>query len=285
MGFLRSLRRHWKVSRRRVKPPQRFPDAGHFARARGFDGFDKNIGRDRVLAAVDGALARRGSDAALLEIGCGEGRALLELLCLRPRLRLAGLNKEPWPAMTGTESLRDTARRYGLFEAEELAGSPLPEIRFADARALPYEDASFDVVVSQVTLEHVRDKASALEEVWRVLRPGGEALLEMDQRLPKMPRDLRERTPRFVVMSEDGATEDLFDVVEALAADGFEVRLVERGKKVVRVSLLLRKDRDGPLALGLRYDPDRTERLALRRSPHENGRTPFWGVRSVFRRS
>jgi SAM-dependent methyltransferase len=38
---------------------------------------------------------------------------------------------------------------------------------------LPFEDASFDVVTCCDTLEHVADERRSLNELWRVLRPGG----------------------------------------------------------------------------------------------------------------
>ena len=47
------------------------------------------------------------------------------------------------------------------------------DLRVGDATALPFEDASFDAVVSTQVLEYVPDLATALREVARVLRPGG----------------------------------------------------------------------------------------------------------------
>jgi SAM-dependent methyltransferase len=46
-------------------------------------------------------------------------------------------------------------------------------IEHADARALPYADASCDVVFSSCAFEHVNDMDRALAEIARVLRPGG----------------------------------------------------------------------------------------------------------------
>jgi SAM-dependent methyltransferase len=53
----------------------------------------------------------------------------------------------------------------------------------ADARRLPFPDACFDRVVSNSTLDHfgsVGELATALGEIARVLRPGGELLLTLD---------------------------------------------------------------------------------------------------------
>ena len=55
-----------------------------------------------------------------------------------------------------------------------------------DARALDYEDGSFDAVFSSSSLEHVggeRDVASAVDEMFRVLKPGGVLTLSTELRL------------------------------------------------------------------------------------------------------
>jgi SAM-dependent methyltransferase len=45
--------------------------------------------------------------------------------------------------------------------------------KVADAERLPYDDASFDLVVGHAVLHHIPDVELALREVLRVLRPGG----------------------------------------------------------------------------------------------------------------
>jgi len=52
-------------------------------------------------------------------------------------------------------------------------GSPLPEIPSEDLSALSYEDATFDLVLTSDTLEHVPQLDAALGEIRRVLKPGG----------------------------------------------------------------------------------------------------------------
>ncbi|BCX50289.1 demethylmenaquinone methyltransferase [Haloferula helveola] len=56
----------------------------------------------------------------------------------------------------------------------------------ADALALPFEDASFDVVTVAFGLRNMADYAAALREMGRVLRPGGH-LLVLDFSLPEGP--------------------------------------------------------------------------------------------------
>ena len=66
-----------------------------------------------------------------------------------------------------------------LVEAEQrLARAGLAaDLHVADARRLPFADASFDVVLSAHMLEHLADPGLALAEMRRVLRPGGRIVL------------------------------------------------------------------------------------------------------------
>src|SRR4029077_16696191 len=65
----------------------------------------------------------------------------------------------------------------------------------SDAAALPHRDGCFDVVVTTVSFHHWSDRAAALGEVHRVLRPGGVLALadiSVDD-LPRLPARTRAR--------------------------------------------------------------------------------------------
>ena len=98
------------------------------------------------------------NNAHVLEVGCGTG-VLTRTLALWPNVS----------AVTGV----DTAPSL-LDKARELAAD-LPNLTFreADARSLPFEDETFDVVVFDTTLTHVPGPERALAEALRVLRPLG----------------------------------------------------------------------------------------------------------------
>lgn len=52
-----------------------------------------------------------------------------------------------------------------------------PHLEQADVLSLPYDDQSFDVVMSAYVLEHLSDPQRALKEMIRVLKPGGMVFL------------------------------------------------------------------------------------------------------------
>ena len=94
-----------------------------------------------------------------LELGCGTGFFTLNL-------KLAGVIDEGHvtdlsPGMV--QVARRNARGLGF----DVAG------RVADAEWLPYDDASFDLVVGHAVLHHIPDLGLAFAEVLRVLKPGG----------------------------------------------------------------------------------------------------------------
>lgn len=57
----------------------------------------------------------------------------------------------------------------------------------ADARRLPFDDRDFDVVFCQQGLQFVPDRAAAVSEIWRVLAPGGRAVLAVWSSLEDSP--------------------------------------------------------------------------------------------------
>jgi SAM-dependent methyltransferase len=94
-----------------------------------------------------------------LELGSGTGFFLLNLM--QGGVASRGQVTDLSPGMV--EVAVRNARGLGL----DVDG------RVADAESLPYDDASFDLVVGHAVLHHVPDLDAALREVLRVLRPGG----------------------------------------------------------------------------------------------------------------
>ena len=87
---------------------------------------------------------------------------------------LAGLAAVASALLPAVQTTRVDVAPALLARARELAAD-LRTVAFeqADARALPFDDATFDVVVIDSTLSHVADTDAALAEAFRVVRPHG----------------------------------------------------------------------------------------------------------------
>lgn len=62
--------------------------------------------------------------------------------------------------------------------------SPLADVK-ADICNLPFEDNSFDVILCNHVLEHIPDDTKAMQELYRILKKGGMAILQIPQDLSR----------------------------------------------------------------------------------------------------
>jgi SAM-dependent methyltransferase len=113
----------------------------------------------------------------VLEIGGGSGAMAAELLAMFPALTMCVTDYDEEMVAVAAQSLLPFGARA--------------EARQADATALPFEDGSFDTVLSWIMLHHTIAWEKALAEASRVLRPGGR-LIGYDL-LANRPSDLLHR--------------------------------------------------------------------------------------------
>ena len=142
----------------------------------------------------------------VLEVGFGYGRALMELaVCFRGRnVTFHGVDVARH--IEGREALLDVARELDVIPENELLNIEWPHLHFYDATRLHFADESLDFVFSAVTIRFMQHKATFLEEVCRVLRPGGRAMLHFGESHWNYPysvaadnRILTPYTSRFVL--------------------------------------------------------------------------------------
>jgi len=109
------------------------------------------------------ALAQRWQKGRLLNIGCAHGP---DFLPFRQGFELYGIDSSP-------QMLRFAQKYSRKFDFAV-------NLSVADAGNLPYPDHSFDWAISVATYHHIRgrnERLAALEELRRVLKPGGEAFI------------------------------------------------------------------------------------------------------------
>jgi ubiquinone/menaquinone biosynthesis C-methylase UbiE len=121
-------------------------------------------------------------EAAVLEVAPGPGFLAIELAKRRLHVRAADISK------TFVEIARRNAAAEGV------------EVRFelGNAAALPVESESVDFVVCRAAFKNFTEPVKALEEMRRVLRPGGTALL-IDMRRDVSVAEIRQYVDRLGV--------------------------------------------------------------------------------------
>jgi len=164
-------------------------------------------------------LSRAGLDQGprrILEIGCGRGAILSFLQKLGHAVH--GIDLDPKAVLECNDS-------YPGIEAQVASGD-----------ALPFEAHMFDVVLSLDVFEHIRDSNRHLREVRRVLKPGGNYLLQTPNKWTNIPFEMLRQWKKFhtgPIRSYRTLTEDhcaLHSYAELKARfsrNGFELTFVD----------------------------------------------------------
>lgn len=156
-----------------------------------------------VERSADVALAAMPSPLRVLDVGCGTG-ALLSEMVVRVPYADTFVGVDPAPRM-----LEVARRRVD------------PRIRLVRgfAEALPFPDASFDLVLTSTSFDHWRDQAAGAAELARVVGDNGRVVL-VDLAAAWLPRHGRARSPRAVrrLLDEAGLTLERRETVYRLGA-------------------------------------------------------------------
>ena len=97
---------------------------------------------------------------SILDIGCGTGKVLGEIVRLNPQAKIIGVD----------------VSKYAI----RIASKKLPNSKFhhiKDGKKLPINDNSIDFIVCLDVIEHIYDIQNIYREFKRILRPGGKILI------------------------------------------------------------------------------------------------------------
>ena len=110
----------------------------------------------------------------VLDAGAGSGRSTVMVLLSRPGAKVVALDR-----FTGYYGIADNSPDRLRANARAAGAEARVEVKVGDMREMPFEDASFDGVVSVAAIDHLNREGvhKALAEVTRVLRPDGQFLL------------------------------------------------------------------------------------------------------------
>jgi ubiquinone/menaquinone biosynthesis C-methylase UbiE len=115
--------------------------------------------RAKVRAQL-GEMRRRFGSARLLDLGCGTGFII-------------DLAKDQFDTIDGVDVTPAMLDRVDL-------SSGNVRVHRCAAEALPFADASFDVVSAYAFVHHLKDYSTALREAFRVLKPGGGCYIDLE---------------------------------------------------------------------------------------------------------
>jgi SAM-dependent methyltransferase len=122
------------------------------------DGYELQMGRHSwSLAPLFVAFAAARAAGKALDVGCGTGSLAVEL----------ARN----PSLTSIEAF-DFSSAY-IAHAKARGADPRINFRIADACAIPFADATFDLTLSMLVLPFIPEPQRAVREMVRVTRPGG----------------------------------------------------------------------------------------------------------------
>ncbi|MGI9456872.1 MAG: methyltransferase domain-containing protein [Aeoliella sp.] len=147
-----------------------------------------------------------------IEFGCGTGYNVRTLALQMAERQFLGV---------------DLSERHIVAARKDAAGIANLEFQVANYENLSVDDASFDGVLAVETLCQTDDQSSALQEAFRILRPGGRMLV-IDCFRNELLENLEEDLRRAALLVEKTAAVDAFALIgewrELCESIGFHVR-------------------------------------------------------------
>jgi SAM-dependent methyltransferase len=108
---------------------------------------------------------RIGGDSTILDVGCGGGRTIQKLAALAPAGKIYGIDYAKGSVAASSA------------KNKQLIQSGRVEIQLASVSKLPFPENKFDLVTAVETQYYWPDLPLAMQEIFRVLKPGGTVLI------------------------------------------------------------------------------------------------------------
>ena len=103
------------------------------------------------------------TNGIMLDVGCGEGRHIFGIMQQNPLMQCIGLDMDK-------NSLKKAEEGYAYFKTLSQAGA---DFLIGSAYSIPLPNNSVDIVICSEVLEHLHEYNDAINEIHRVLKPGG----------------------------------------------------------------------------------------------------------------
>lgn len=123
------------------------------------EAYEKFMGRwSRLVAPRFVEFAALPDDGRILDAGSGTGSLAMEVIRRKPRARIVGI---------------DPSKEYIAYAASKNSSVDRAVFEVGDAQRLRFTDASFDGAVSLLVFNFIPEPKTALNEIRRVVKPGG----------------------------------------------------------------------------------------------------------------
>jgi ubiquinone/menaquinone biosynthesis C-methylase UbiE len=190
--------------------------------------------RDELYETIALELTSLSLPGRVLDVGTGRGLLPLKIAEKIPQLQVYG--------MDSSQKAINAARKNAL----EMGIANRPKFDIGDVSSLSFEDNYFDAVVSTFSLHHWPEPVRGLNEIFRVLKPGGEALIYDHWRNPS-PAAKEQLQKDFGWLLSNLALLHLLFVSSSLTEEGVAkllrdpaLKFQEKGLKRHGIFLLLR---------------------------------------------
>lgn len=114
----------------------------------------------------------------VLDLGCGEGRHLRGCYVGRVAIHAVGID-------LSLDDVKKTRAGIEAFAATPSENQSVVSLASADALALPFVDHTFDTIICSEVLEHIPNYRTALNEINRILKPGGQLAISVPRSWPE----------------------------------------------------------------------------------------------------
>jgi len=146
---------------------------------------------------------------SVLDLGSGSGMDLF----------VAGMHVTETGTVTGVDMTDEQVRKSRNLAEEN--GFRNVDVRHSRIEALPFDDESFDVVISNGVINLSAEKGRVFEEAYRVLKPGGRLALSDIISESQMPESIKSDADLWAACI--GGAEQVDEYTSLIEAPGFEI--------------------------------------------------------------
>ncbi|MAG10871.1 hypothetical protein CMI44_00980 [Candidatus Pacearchaeota archaeon] len=236
-------------------------------KTRGLKSVKRKIGD--IILVIDKFLEKK-KRIKIMELGVGFGNAIMGLgkKYGKNKVQLIGMNKLKNHGIKTKKDFIKHALDFRIIKKSDLKNIAVPKIIIGDAgEKIPISSNSIDFIYSITTFFFISNKAKAIEEIYRILKPNGRAIIHFKHYVSHFPKEYRNL---FNIRREKNPVK-VTSYLKRFKSSGLNLKKTKA--KGTEVLLIEKKKRS--LDLGLRFLKNESYILREKGYPH-------FATKSVF---